>query len=90
LRFEVHAEQKTLFFDLNFQEAVAAFYHVVCVGSLRYPDEAVSFTIWLQRKVIGINVPGDISVFSLPPLQTKLEPINCMGVPVQLYQSTGW
>jgi hypothetical protein len=58
-RFEVHSEQKAFFKDLNFHEAVAAFFHVAFVGNLRYPDEAEAVAIWLQRKVAGINEPGD-------------------------------
>jgi hypothetical protein len=38
---------------------VAAFFHVAFVGNLRYPDEAEAVAIWLQRKVAGINEPGD-------------------------------
>jgi hypothetical protein len=59
LRIEVHAEQRMFFSDLNFHEAAAVFFHVVCVGNLWYPEEEESGAIWGQRKVTGINEPGD-------------------------------
>jgi hypothetical protein len=48
------------FSDLNFHEAAAVFFHVVCVGNLWYPEEEESGAIWGQRKV---NEPGDKSIF---------------------------
>jgi hypothetical protein len=58
-RFEVHAEQEPFFSDLNFHEALAAFFHLAFVGNLKYPDEAESVAIWAQRKLAGINDPGN-------------------------------
>jgi hypothetical protein len=61
-RFEVPAEQRMFFSDVNFHGAVATFFHAVCVGKLRYSEGAESVAIWLQRKVAGINEPGDKSI----------------------------
>jgi hypothetical protein len=61
-RFEVSAEQRTFFSDVNFHRAAATFFHAVCVGKLRYSEEAESVAIWLQRKVAGINEPSDKSI----------------------------
>jgi hypothetical protein len=61
-RFEVPAEHRTFFSDVNFHGAAATFFHAVCVGKLRYSEEAESDAIWLQRKVAGINDPGDKSI----------------------------
>lgn len=47
-RFEVHAEQKAFFRDLNFNEALASFLHLSFVGNLKYPEEGESVAIWLQ------------------------------------------
>jgi hypothetical protein len=75
------------FSGLNFHEAAAVFFHVVCVGNLWYPEEAESGAIWGQRKVTGINEPGDNQFFSPPTFHTKLGLIKCTAV--QLYKSTG-
>jgi len=44
--------------DLNFNEAVASFLHLCFVGNLKYPEEAESVAVWLQRKVAGMDEPG--------------------------------
>jgi hypothetical protein len=55
------------FSDVIFHGAAATFFHAVCVRKLRYSEEAGSVAIWLQRKVAGINEPGDKSISSPYP-----------------------
>ena len=58
VKFEVCAENKIIFADLNFNDAVAGFFYITFIGNLAYPAEGESVAIWLQRKVVGINDDG--------------------------------
>ncbi len=56
----MHAENKVFFVDLNFNEAIAAFFHLTFVCNLHYPEEGEAVAVWLQRKIAGIDYPGKI------------------------------
>jgi hypothetical protein len=63
--FQVHAEQKPFLIDLNFNEALTSFLHLAFVGNLRYPENGEAVAVWIQRKVAGINDPGNFYSFFL-------------------------
>jgi hypothetical protein len=61
-RFEVHAEGKAFLVGLNFNEALAGFFHLSFVGNLRYPEDGEAVAVWLQRKVAGIDERGNYQI----------------------------
>ncbi len=58
IKFDLHVEKKKIFADLNFSEALRAFFSVSFIGNLEYPEQAEAVAILLQRKVAGINAEG--------------------------------
>ena len=56
--FDVRAEGKTIFSEVNICEALRGFFSIAFVGNMHYPELGEAVAILLQRKVAGINVEG--------------------------------
>lgn len=56
--FDVHVEKKKIFTELNFCEALRAFFSISFIGNLHYPEHGEAVAILLQRKVAGLNSEG--------------------------------
>jgi hypothetical protein len=56
--FDVHAEYKKVFSQLNLCEALRAFFSIAFVCNLEYPADGEAVAILLQRKVAGIDAEG--------------------------------
>jgi len=65
VKFDVHVEQKKIFSDLNFSEALRAFFAITHIGNIHYPEAGEAVAILLQRKLAGINAEGN---FRLVPI----------------------
>lgn len=57
--FDLHVEKKKIYRDLNFSEALRAFFAVAFIGNMHYPEEAEAVAILLQRNLAGINGEGN-------------------------------
>jgi hypothetical protein len=58
VKFDLHVEKKNFFSDLNFSKVLRAFFSVVFIGNLHYPENGEAVAILLQRKLAGINAEG--------------------------------
>lgn len=58
MRFNIVAEERTVFEDLNFNEALCSFFHLVFVVDMKYPKKAEALCIWLQKKVAVMTEAG--------------------------------
>lgn len=67
MSFDIRVERKVLFSGLNFEEAVAAYFHLCFVANLKYPEKGESVAIWLQRRIAGIVDKGNLANY----LETK-------------------
>lgn len=59
--FDVHAEEKKIFEDVNICEALRGFFSIAFIGNMHYPELGEGVAILLQRKVAGINIEGAFS-----------------------------
>jgi hypothetical protein len=59
--FDVHAEEKKVFEDVNICEALRGFFSIAFIGNMHYPELGEGVAILLQRKVAGINIEGAFS-----------------------------
>jgi hypothetical protein len=59
-KFDLHAEYEKVYTDLNFSEALRAFFSVAFIGNIHYPEAGESVAIVLQRKLAGINAEGNL------------------------------
>jgi hypothetical protein len=62
VKFDLHVEKQKIYEDLNFSEALRAFFSVAFVGNLHYPENGEAVAILLQRKVAGINAEGTVVI----------------------------
>jgi hypothetical protein len=58
VKFDLQAERKKIYSDLNFSEVLRAFFCVAFIGNMHYPEAGEAVAILLQRKLAGINAEG--------------------------------
>lgn len=58
LEFDLVAEGTTVYQRMSLNDALAAFFHLVFVAGMRYPDKGEGVCVWLQRKIACIDAPG--------------------------------
>jgi hypothetical protein len=65
IKFDLHAEYNKVYTDLNYSEALRAFFSVAFICNIHYPEAGESVAILLQRKLAGINAEDNLFASSL-------------------------
>jgi hypothetical protein len=65
LKFDIHAEMNKIYSDLNFSEALRAFFAVAFIANMQYPEDGESVALLLQRNFAVVNAEGTSTSFSL-------------------------
>jgi hypothetical protein len=63
VKFDVHVESRKAYVDLNFSEALRAFFSVCFIWNYHYPEAGEAVAILLQRKLAGFNAEGKNTCF---------------------------
>jgi hypothetical protein len=85
LKFDICAEHKTIYSDLNFNDALAAFFYVAFIGNLEYPAKGEAVAVWLQRKIAGINFEGKFFIWQQKKVMCQHQILKSTGTPKELF-----